>query len=685
MMGSSHIEQNHTPWGSGRWGTPLLSVLALFVIACTGSALAQSSPMPGNPIGPGTVPPSSYEKSTPTPNSASGNPNSLVGLPGPMGNSANAIITGNVGGGKYFRGSLPYSPTTSISAPLGSTRLDPFLRYSTPPEELSGYPGGYNSFYSPTGTVATTQPGYRGITFAPTSPRIVNGLPADRPADVLALSEMSQLPAATGAASATPYTGYDASPGAMPATGSVGGPGWNAGRASAVANPQAAMVSPFPSGAVTNTQSAAPPGSSLMTPDDYRLQLEQLQRDIERVKANALALEQSLKVDDDPSAHATEQKSTQAVESSAAVIPGGTSTPPYEQPSRPDEGLVPKPQMPGPAPGAGALHSQAGPRVVDVRWLAQPDRTDGAVPAGAALPGAALAMPSAPPAPSLPAPTTPAGRIDAIFAPQGRQADMADSPIAELSVVQPVRPAPPAVPGVSPSGLGVPNPQFPGGLYPSKAPVNGSKPSPEQISALIARLRGADGRTTAPGPGGNNPALTLPEPLQQSAGDRTGSTWQDTTGRSFTQERFDRCVAAAESYLRQGRYYRAAESFTFAAIYRPNDAGIHLGKSYALFGAGEYLSSALYLARAIELDARTALARSDLVDAIGGPAVFAGRITDLEQCARTGNAPELQFLLAYVYRQMNRPVEAKAAMALAEKQLAPVPAVELLKAFIGLP
>ncbi|MGC9330174.1 MAG: hypothetical protein ACP5I1_21235, partial [Candidatus Hinthialibacter sp.] len=39
-------------------------------------------------------------------------------------------ITGNVGGGKHFRGSVPYDSATSFSAPQGSTQFDSFLRYS---------------------------------------------------------------------------------------------------------------------------------------------------------------------------------------------------------------------------------------------------------------------------------------------------------------------------------------------------------------------------------------------------------------------------------------------------------------------------------------------------------------------------------------------------------------------------
>jgi tetratricopeptide (TPR) repeat protein len=184
----------------------------------------------------------------------------------------------------------------------------------------------------------------------------------------------------------------------------------------------------------------------------------------------------------------------------------------------------------------------------------------------------------------------------------------------------------------------------------------------------------ANARVAASCPQALGPADSAGAPLANSG-----------AGRSVSQERFDRCLDSAELYLRQGRYYRAAELFTLAAAYQPNDGRAHLGRSYALFAAGEYLSSALYLARALELDPRAVLGRSDLVEAIGGPGVFAGRITDLEQCAGTGDAPQLQFLLAYVYSQMNRPAEAQAALAAAQEHLSPSLALDLLKAVIYRP
>lgn len=599
MTNSRRIDQNDAPSRCRRRGTGL-SVLTLCLVGLAGTAFPDTTRAPGNPIGPGTLPPSSYEKSSPAWNRTSGGDGSPMNLPGPLDTSGNLIITGNAGGGKYFHGYVPYRATTSLGAPPGSTQMDPFLRYTSVPPALSGYAGGYRPFYSPTGTTATTLPGYGGAVLVPSSPRVISDPPADRPADVLTLSEISPHQAGVGPADAALYGSYDGSTDAVPGRTPAEDLGWRIPDRGLDPGHESALSALTPPAVATSTPPATLPNARLLTPDDYRLQLEQLQQDIERVKANALALEQSLKANGASSARAPELLPGAVVESSAAVTPSGAVMLPQEQPSlpagriRPDEGLLLQPRVPDQAPVPSALQGVSGPRITDVRWLPPKGQTDGVTQAGADASRTSLSAAPACPPPSLPASTAPTGRIDTVFAPQGRP------------------------------------------------------------SAATGNL------------GTELPALQV-----------------QPTGRSLMQERFDRCLETAESYLRQGRFYRAAELFTLATTYQPNDGRPLLGKSYALFGAGEYLSSALYLARALELDPRAVLGRSDLVHAIGGPTVFAARITDLEQCAKTGDAPQLQFLLAYVYGQMNRPVEAKAALAAAEKQLSPSPALNLLKAVVG--
>ena len=134
--------------------------------------------------------------------------------------------------------------------------------------------------------------------------------------------------------------------------------------------------------------------------------------------------------------------------------------------------------------------------------------------------------------------------------------------------------------------------------------------------------------------------------------------------------------------MQQGQYARAAEAFSLAAACNPKDVRPLLGRSHALFAAGEYLNSAVYLAKAIEFDPRNVLQKSDLLESVGGPDVFVQRITDLEKRAKAGDAPMLQLLLAYFYHQMNRPQQATAAIQAARKGLPSSPSVGLLEAAI---
>ena len=90
-------------------------------------------------------------------------------------------------------------------------------------------------------------------------------------------------------------------------------------------------------------------------------------------------------------------------------------------------------------------------------------------------------------------------------------------------------------------------------------------------------------------------------------------------------------MKSAQLYLQQGQYSRAAESFALACMYDSRDARPQIGRSHALLAAGEYLGSAICLAKAIELDPRYTLQKLDLLEAVGGPDRFVQRFTDLKQ------------------------------------------------------
>jgi len=118
----------------------------ILFLGAVASFCATGGPYAGYPIGPSTIPPSSYGQD-------------LVTLPNPIDVSANLLMTGNVAGGMQFRGRVPYGAPTELRTWLGSTRLDSFLRRS---QGTLGEGAGWADmmpFYSPTATVTRMAPG----------------------------------------------------------------------------------------------------------------------------------------------------------------------------------------------------------------------------------------------------------------------------------------------------------------------------------------------------------------------------------------------------------------------------------------------------------------------------------------------------------------------------------------------
>ncbi len=646
------------------WGLALrAAVLCLWASALwAGNPTGYGNPAVGNPIGPGTVPPSAYESP-------------LVRTPNPIDTTNNRVITGNVSGGKFFHGIIPYGSTTRFAAPLGSTTLDSFLRYSDPADEVGGYPGAYSPFYSPSGTVAGMQPGYQAV-FAPASPKVATGLPSlpiERPADVMALADVPQ----TQVPLAQTNSALDNSIGT-----------WQAPLNPAMPRPlyppmlrtpdDMRQLAPDESTTLPTDQRLPQQSTDLLTSEEYRRQLEQLQGEIEKVKANASELEQSLQTNDGAPATASvgakdySPVPTEAVPSSRpSATASGTMSPQPESRGQPSTSRLPDtrlPQIPQPwerPASPDPLRNQSIARLLNPVPLPGQEQADSAQTAGALQLQPQLDSPLTSPPPTLSQPAAPRDRIDALFSTQGQPGaarvganNYSPAPAPEFPALQRVKETARAFD--TPSDF----------LQRPSRSVTGGEASPPD--------RGA-----APGSGRDDGTQTQAQSAAPLPGSQVPPKYGIGKLGSLSQEKFEHYMQAAEQYMRQGRYYRATDSFTLAAAYRPDDARPYLGRSRALFAAGEYLSSAVLLAQAIQLDPRSTLGRTDLANAVGGPELFASRMVDLEQCVKTANAPQLQFLLAYVYYQMGRPAEAKIALATAEKALPPSPCVTLLKAALG--
>ena len=142
-----------------------------------------------------------------------------------------------------------------------------------------------------------------------------------------------------------------------------------------------------------------------------------------------------------------------------------------------------------------------------------------------------------------------------------------------------------------------------------------------------------------------------------------------TDYESFSQAKYTQLYRAAEGHLSIGRFHQAADAFTLAAIYNPDDPLCYAGRGHALFAAGEFISSALFLIRAIEIDPEYVNTNIDLVELLGNAEDLNTKITELNKWLQKSNAPGLGFLLSYVYYHTGRLNEARQVMNIVSQEL----------------
>ncbi|HOW18783.1 MAG TPA: hypothetical protein PLC79_07070 [Phycisphaerae bacterium] len=104
----------------------------------------------------------------------------------------------------------------------------------------------------------------------------------------------------------------------------------------------------------------------------------------------------------------------------------------------------------------------------------------------------------------------------------------------------------------------------------------------------------------------------------------------------------------AEADMRGANYYRAADLYAMAARIDPDSPLPALGQSQALVAAGEYLSAANLLSRAIDTFPGIAYFRIDLTSFIPNPQLLEARRADLERILKQNEDYRLRFLLGYL-------------------------------------
>jgi len=116
---------------------------------------------------------------------------------------------------------------------------------------------------------------------------------------------------------------------------------------------------------------------------------------------------------------------------------------------------------------------------------------------------------------------------------------------------------------------------------------------------------------------------------------------------------FNKAMAQGETNMRAGQYYKAADSYDLAGKFAKHHPLHALAKSHALFGAGEYMSSAYFLNQAFTLSPTLSLRTFELPAILSQEGVIADRLAELDKYIDRTEHPMLYFLRGYIAIQQN--------------------------------
>jgi len=628
-----------------KW-TYILAVVAVLVVGLSSIGWAVQNPSIRNPAGISTVPPSSLSSG-------------LVTSPSPFNRTGNDMMTGNLRGSKSFRGGIPYRSGTAFWGGLASTEavnlrqvggalspantllgpspdtasLDSFLRDSAGSEDFGTYSGKYRTpqYYSRKNTVPTTTPGRSGV-FKPMDSRVAGTAP-----DIFGL-EVLRKQTLPGQDTSTSNIGMRSTP-------------LTSEEIRRLASGQA-RISP------TNEPLAA---------EQYRKQIEQVRLDLINMRSKAAVAQPStpsdaqkedlLKLLPKPGVKRTEQgKELDEIQKLAT---------PFERPGRLQ------------AQTEGPTESQETEQD-DVRVLSGYKALDKEALDGLLSPNMqkeAGVMPNA--------------------EKKGAAANMADlEKLAEQ--IASLKRKDGGVSTAESLRVGIE------GIDAGAADVPGKYPATELDGSRVPGIELPRTDTlpdTTPKSYKDLVLENAQEPAEEamlSEADKVKSlSDQDISTRakqilgehksheSLNQARFKKYMTEAQAYMKQGKYYQAVSAFEQASVFDSKKPAASAGRSLALFGAGEYMSSALFLSRAIEMSEEFARSKVDMGAAMGDKDKLETRIADAEEWLERSCAPELEFLLAYVYYHNGRLEPAKRSIETAEKEMPNSKAVQILKEVIN--
>jgi len=656
----------------------LFIVTAVFCfIFCSPAIWSQENFAIRNPIGPSTVPPSSISSG-------------VVSNPDPIDTTGNLLITGNVRRGRHFRGSVPYQSTSNFNANLGSASLSSFLRDSAGSEDYGRYSYEYPTqpYYSPSTTVTTMMPGRSGV-FMPTIPGIKTTGQQDSRfggTDVFGFESLPTEQALSSRGLATTDIGLKES---QTQYSSLAEPGFRG------------LGSRATKSTLTRDMSLSLKGAERLVPGEIGISRQ----------GDGLAFEQSQNQIKD--IRGSMQDPTTALSLESGFLDKGPKQGPlvkddsfrYPNSKTSIENLKSKFEMQTPAEstvsGKQTIATRRLPALDELPGVESTSQGDLVSQKGANWPAISGESRLYQDKPSLgeqdnyikrqvgvvKEDTPDQGQNDVL----GRIRQQLDDLTKSIETSLQARPDDASKAGKINSISQSQNKL----LGPQRYTLNSRDATQQERidygNQLSLYQRGdfrLSGEELAPattadelGPANNGKPTSFEFPgapswessqKQSSPLDELGKLSQaDISAEakhimgsyksliSFSSAKFNQHMRAADDYLKTGRYYQAANTFSLASMYEPDNPLAFAGRGHALLAAGEYISSALFISRALTIDPEYAQTQIDLAAMLGGENELAGRIAEAEQWLARSGSSELQFILSYVYYRTAKLKQAK--------------------------
>jgi len=645
----------------------------LSAVFCWPASWSIENPGIGNPVGSSTIPPSTFRSS-------------LVNSPSPIDTSGNLIITGNVRRGRHFRGDVPYRSATSFGSSLGSSSLSSFLRDTAGSEDLNTYSNKYGTqpYYSPSETVTTMTPGRSGI-FMPESTR--------------ASARVQQNTRSGGAG----VSGLEFQPKeqvlfSQAATTADSGLRGSAAQYGQLAQSRLMLESKFPT-----SMSQSPRNTQQLTP--AQIGIRQQAQDIRDRTQDSTTVP-------GPGLRESQRERNESFKYPSQEANSENLRPGFEMPSPPQNRHGDEKQTALIHQGNSALeHSTLSMDSTsqknlflqkDTNWSATSrEFQTGQGQAAAGTPGILDR------ARGYTSGQTAAGQDrqqdDVLERVRQQLEDLTkslDATIQKRDASKDIS----TDPAGKPKQTSLEYRQYvldsrqdasrESGILNSYKPPQGAGLSFNGEQLALAAGGGLNrtglGRQTGlefTGISNYENAQKKSSPLDEvnklSQADISAEA-NRIMGRhksidSLSESRFNQHMRDAEEHLKAGRYYRAASSFSLASVYQADNPMALAGRGHALFAAGEYVSSALFLSRALAISPEYLQIRVDFVPMLGDGNKLAGRIADIEQWLARSGSSQLQFLLGYVYYRTGQLLQAKQAIDAAYEKTPESPAVQVMK------